>query len=78
MPDKKVEQVAEFLGEGFHTAFRKATEDPQAHRIWDLISKMDGSEWHAVLMFVAEPLVSGWDQITETEQGNGEDTRARS
>lgn len=41
------------LGEGFHTAFRKAVGDsPQARKIHELIQKMPNDEWHAILEFV--------------------------
>ena len=52
-----VKDVADYLGEGFHTAFRKASDTPQADKIWHLIRDMDPAEWSSVLDFVAKPLV---------------------
>lgn len=45
-----------YLGEGFHTAFRKASDCPQAHPIWLLINEMPNKDWNSILTFVAEPL----------------------
>lgn len=51
-------EVAEFLGEGFHTALRKAVPDSEvADQIWRLIADMDDSEWSTVLHFVTDPLI---------------------
>ena len=49
------DELRSFLGEGFHTAFRKAADSDEANTIWHLIQKMDPDEWHAVLDFVTEP-----------------------
>ena len=53
------------LGEGFHTAFRKAVDDPQAIVIHTLIDKLRDdtdchgrSSWSAVISFVANPLIA--------------------
>lgn len=53
------EELLSYLGEAFHTAFRKATDCPQAHPIWQLISEMPPKDWEAVLGFVALS-VDGW------------------
>lgn len=46
--------LAGYLGEGFHTAFRKATDTPRASRIWQLIDEMPDDEWVRCTHFVAE------------------------
>lgn len=46
------EDFSSMLGEGFHTAFRKGTDCPQAHPIWKLIQEMPPGEWSAVVEFV--------------------------
>lgn len=53
-----VNELIEYLGEGFHTAFRKASDSPEATQIWDLISNMPAHEWHAILEFVAVPVLN--------------------
>lgn len=56
-PGVTVHQLAQSIGEGFHTALRKATRGefvPQA--IHELIYEMDADDWHNALMFVAEPM----------------------
>lgn len=50
------DRFREFLGEGFHCAFRKATDCEQATPVWNLISAMPDDEWANVLDFVAGPL----------------------
>jgi hypothetical protein len=49
------------LGEGFHTALRKAPEDRlgHAHTAWVAIREMDPADWDAVLRYV----VNGMDQM---------------
>jgi hypothetical protein len=49
------------LGEGFHTALRKAPEDRlgHAHTAWTAIRQMDPADWEAVLRYV----VDGMDQM---------------
>lgn len=42
------------LAEGMHTAFRKATDCPQAMKIHRLIEEMPEDDWSAVVDFVAE------------------------
>jgi hypothetical protein len=55
--DMDYRDLCSFLGEGFHTAFRKAYPDgPLSHEIWKLIARMPRDQWHAVLDFVAAPL----------------------
>lgn len=50
---RTVEELIDHLGEGIHTAFRKATDCEQAHPIWKLIQEMPAEDWTAVLKFVA-------------------------
>ena len=51
---KRIEnELKEHLGEGFHTAFRKATSAPESTQIWKLINDMDDREWEKVIAFVA-------------------------
>ena len=49
------------IGEGFHTAFRKGTDCPEAMQIHRLISDMAGDEWRNVLDFVMSGFDDGFD-----------------
>ncbi len=50
---KDRDELMEFLGEGFHTAFRKAVVDSyRATAVHDHIRNMRSEEWGAVLEFV--------------------------
>ena len=42
------------LAEGFHTAFRKASDHPNAHKIWLLIKELPSREWGNVISFVVD------------------------
>lgn len=44
------------IGQGFHTAFRKGTDDDAARFIHAAIDELEPDEWHAILRYVAEPL----------------------
>lgn len=60
MTAEQREDLKGVIGEGFHTAFRKATFCEQANTIWKAISEMPEEEWNEVLEFVmacAGPLV---------------------
>lgn len=46
------------LGEGFHTAFRKATDDPLAMPVHRLIDQLGKGEYRAVLDFVLDGMES--------------------
>lgn len=46
------EDMRSLLGEGFHTAFRKAIDGPDAMPIHRMISKMDPQDWSAVISWV--------------------------
>ena len=53
---KQIEEwLYDVLGEGFHTAFRKATDSAEGTAIWQAINDMDEQEWEDVLKFVIEP-----------------------
>lgn len=57
--DEAREYLVGMLGEGFHTAFRKAVPDSHiADRVWHLINDMPEDEWAAVLYFVVDGLRS--------------------
>lgn len=45
-------ELMSLLGEGFHTAFRKATSHERAYPIWTDIRKLPTDEWGSVLDFV--------------------------
>jgi hypothetical protein len=58
------DDIMSMIGEGFHTAFRKATDDPHAMVIHTLIGKLcedragDGrTAWSAVVSFTAGPVI---------------------
>ena len=56
--------VEEYLGEGIHTAFRKALPDSkQAHQIWKLIREMPDEDWEAIVKFVAIGLKPLCDEV---------------
>ena len=47
------EDIISLLGEGFHTAFRKAIPDSDiGGKIWQLIRDLSQEDWDAVLEFV--------------------------
>ncbi len=52
-------EVINYLGQGFHTAFRKGTDDDAAHFIHAAIDELDPVEWQRILRFVAGPLWEG-------------------
>lgn len=51
------DDIKDLLGEGFHTAFRKATDCDQAHPIWELIRDMPADDWRSVLEMVYDHVV---------------------
>jgi hypothetical protein len=51
------DELAAHLGEGFHTAFRKAADCSQAMRIHELIDDMPPNQWAAVIDFVTDALM---------------------
>jgi hypothetical protein len=42
------------LGEGFHTATRKAGDGPSSTQLWRTIDEMPIDEWEAILNFVLD------------------------
>jgi hypothetical protein len=48
-----ISALEDILGEGFHTAFRKAAYSEEASKIWKLIDQLPEGEWDAVIEFVA-------------------------
>lgn len=66
---------ASMLGEGFHTAFRKATDCPQAPTIWQLIHDMPTGSWNAVIEFVVSGMeYSDFIHFNQPETGIGPNT----
>jgi len=51
---EKSEEIKEVLGEGFHTAFRKAVNSKKAYAIWKLIRELSDEEWNDIIDFVYE------------------------
>jgi hypothetical protein len=66
------EDFCAMLAEGFHTAFRKATDHSLAVPIHHLIRELPRQEWAAVVLFTAQPL---WELLHERgiTQGNDND-----
>lgn len=57
------------LGEGFHTALRKASDHPSAWQAWKAVEGMPPEEWDAILRFVLGGLrVNGVRLFTVEEQ----------
>jgi hypothetical protein len=52
--DTDMETLRSMLGEGFHTAFRKATECEQAMPIHRLIGEMPDGEWSRVIDWLVD------------------------
>lgn len=50
------DEFVSLLGEGIHTAFRKATDCPQAMPIYRLISEMPNEEWGNVINWLVDGL----------------------
>lgn len=55
-----LEDLKGFLGEGFHTALRKAVDSGRSDKIWMLIDTMPDEDWDAILTFVARPLMEAY------------------
>lgn len=45
--------LVEQMGEGLHTALRKACESPESHDAWVAISRMPDAEWNDALRWAA-------------------------
>jgi len=59
------EDIRSMIGEGFHTAFRKAVDSPESVVIHKLIKDMDPQEWSAIVSFVSGPVIAA---LREAEQ----------
>lgn len=57
LTNKQKEDIKSLLGEGFHTAFRKAVDGHQSAKIHDLITEMPNLEWANVIDFVGDHLI---------------------
>ncbi len=66
--EEQIDNFAGYLGEGFHTAFRKAAFSPESNEIWQLIKHLDNSEWESVLRFVAGPMLDYADELVKEAQ----------
>ncbi|MFB0520029.1 MAG: hypothetical protein ACETWD_01210 [Desulfatiglandales bacterium] len=67
---KQKETIEDLLGEGFHTAFRKASESKEGNQIWHLIKSLPDEEWGAVIDFVSHPLIDYLEeQLQEVNRG---------
>jgi hypothetical protein len=68
--------IHSMVAEGFHTAFRKAVDSPEAVVIHKLIKDMDPETWAAIIDFVANPIIR-WLREAEAkaaEQADAPDT----
>jgi hypothetical protein len=64
------DELASLLGEGFHTAFRKAADSSEAVAIHKQISALPDVEWARIVEFVAHGLiVSGLEVDTPAPEG---------
>jgi hypothetical protein len=63
------QELLSMLGEGFHTGFRKGTDDPAAHEVWLGIRNLPAASWNDVLEFLVWGLeYSGfvtWEEDSE-------------
>lgn len=73
LPPMTVAELRSLLGEGFHTAFRKATDDPLAFPIHRLIQQLGDGEFTAVLEFVIEGLESSAEPAQPDDQQQHEE-----
>jgi hypothetical protein len=63
LTEAQLYELCSYLGEGIHTAFRKAAESDESTQIWYLISDLRPEEWRDVVYYVATNLVHDWDAI---------------
>lgn len=54
--EQAVEDFRAYLGEGIHTAFRKAGQTRASSQVWNLIREMPPEEWSGIVRFVAVPM----------------------
>jgi hypothetical protein len=64
-------ELRSMLLEGFHTAFRKATDDPLAMPIHRLISQLEDGEFRAVGNFVIDGMEGLWRDEKDVLQRGG-------
>jgi hypothetical protein len=61
-------EAQEILGEGVHTAFRKATDAPQAAKIHQLINEMGPLAWGEYVSWLDDALcVMGYSAIAKED-----------
>lgn len=54
--DETRDRIKSLVGEGFHTAFRKAVDNEQAMPIHRLINDMPAKDWDNIIEFVVSGL----------------------
>ena len=54
--DREINDIAEIIGEGVHSALRKQCESSESGIAWKAISNMPDGEWNGVCQTVAEVL----------------------
>jgi hypothetical protein len=78
-PEVDREDLKSMIGEGFHTAFRKAFDSERAMPLHTMITELPDEEWDAVLEFVLYGLIPWFKekgiQITETKEKTNENER---
>lgn len=57
-PEDK-EWFRSYLAEGIHTAFRKASDHPNASKIHALINELPTSEWNMIILTISEAMIDG-------------------
>jgi hypothetical protein len=63
------ETLASALGEGIHTAFRKAIDNPQAMRIHRLINEMPDGDWSQLIDWLIDSFK--FMDLAKTVNGKG-------
>ena len=51
-------RIDDQLAEAIHTAFRKASDHPEAHKAWMAIRALPPKEWGSVIDFISDGLLS--------------------
>lgn len=54
-----LEWFEEYLAEGIHTAFRKASDSNRSDQIHQLIAKMPPDEWKSIVSFISSGMIDG-------------------
>ena len=57
-PEELAEEFKSLLAEGFHTAFRKASDHESSGQIWRLISDLPPDHWRDIIEFATEPTIT--------------------